>query len=247
MVFIPAGPFLMGSTEQQIDAIHRTYGIDRVMYEAEIPQRQVDLPGFYIDKNEVTQGEYAQFVQQTGREAPTDHPAVLVSFDDAAEYCRWAGKQLPTEAQWEKAARGADGRKYPWGDAWDPSRLNSPVTWSAADFPTSNDWFAWWNTTYQNELRGRVVTTKPVGAYPEGASPYGVLDMAGNVFEWTRDWYDAYPGSKYENPEFGQKYRVVRGGDWYIDPMYTRTTARLRSPADHKVPTIGFRCAMAAE
>jgi formylglycine-generating enzyme required for sulfatase activity len=263
MVLVPEGSFLMGSTEEEIDAIHKAYGVDRVMYEAETPQRRIGLPGFYIDKHEVTQGDYAGFLQATSRDAPfvdaewaalynwvdgkppdglENHPVVLVSFDDAAEYCRWAGKQLPTEAQWEKAARGADGRQYPWGDGWDRTRLNSAAAWAPADFPTSEDWLAWWKTTYHGELRGGVITTKPVGAYPQGASPCGALDLAGNVFEWTRDWYDAYPGSKYKNPEFGQQYRAIRGGDWYLDPIYTRTAARLRSPPDHKVPTIGFRC-----
>jgi formylglycine-generating enzyme required for sulfatase activity len=267
MVFVPAGPFTMGSTDAEIDAVRAGYGIDRVMYEAEVPQRTLDLPAFFLDKHEVTQADYARFVAATGREAPfvekdwaalynwTDgrppegleqHPVVLVSFADAEAYCAWAGKALPSEAQWEKAARGSDGRAYPWGSDWAPARLNSAQTWSDAPLEGNKAWLSWWESTYKNELRGRVVTTKPAGSYPEGASPYGALDMAGNVFEWTRDWYDAYPGSTYQNPEFGQQFRVIRGGDWYLDTMYARAAARLRNPPDHKVPTIGFRCAMEA-
>ena len=267
MVFVPAGPFTMGSTDAEIDAVRAAHDIDRVMYEAEVPQRTVDLPAFFLDRHEVTQEDYARFVAATGREAPSvdkdwatlynwgdgkppagleQHPVVLVSFEDAEAYCQWAGKALPSEAQWEKAARGDDGRAYPWGSDWVSARLNSAQTWSAAPLEGNKAWLSWWESTYKNELRGRVVTTKPVGSYPEGASPYGALDMAGNVFEWTRDWYDAYPGSTYQNPEFGEQFRVIRGGDWYLDTMYTRAAARLRNPPDHKVPTIGFRCAMEA-
>ena len=263
MVFIPAGSFLLGSTEDQIEAEYQSYGGSRVLFESEYPQRTIGVDSFYIDRTEVTQQQYSAFVGATGREDPLvdrdwaslynwkqgaypeglgDHPVVLVTYDDAKAYCQWAGKSLPTEAEWEKAARGTDGRRYPWGNEWEKSRLNSSTSWSEHELPTVEIWTKWWEEVYKAQLRGNIVTTKPVGAYLSGASPYGALDMAGNVFEWVEDWFDAYPGSSYENPEFGKQYRVVRGGDWYLDRIYTRAAARLRSPADHKVTTIGFRC-----
>ncbi len=268
MVFVPAGSFLLGSTEDQIDAEYQSYGGSRVLFESEYPQRTVGVDSFYIDRTEVTQQQYSAFVEATGREVPFvdrdwaslynwkqgaypeglgDHPVVLVTHDDAKAYCEWAGKSLPTEAEWEKAARGTDGRRYPWGEEWDKSRLNSSTSWSEHELPTVEIWTKWWADVYKARLRGNVVTTKPVGSYLSGASPYGALDMAGNVFEWVEDWFDAYPGSAYDNPEFGSQYRVVRGGDWYLDRIYTRAAARLRSPADHKVTTIGFRCACGEE
>ena len=144
MVFIPAGSFLLGSTEDQIEAEYQSYGGSRALFESEYPQRSVTLEAFYIDRTEVTQQQYSTFVGATGREDPFvdrdwaslynwaqgeypeglgDHPVVLVSYDDAKAYCQWAGKSLPTEAEWEKAARGTDGRRYPWGDEWEKSRL----------------------------------------------------------------------------------------------------------------------------
>ncbi len=268
MVWVPAGRFLMGTAEARINAVHARYGGDRTLYESELPQHAVDLPGFFIDKTEVTNAEYQKFIESTGREPPfvdsewatlynwsddnlkdgayprglANHPVVLVSFADAEAYCEWAGKALPSEEQWEKAARGVNGAVYPWGDQWDSARLNSPATWSSHELPTIKLWTEWWKTIYKGELRARVVTTKPVGSYPDGASPYGALDMAGNVFEWTRDWFEPYEGSSYENPDFGKTYKVIRGGDWYLDRIYARSSARLRSPVDHQVPTIGFRC-----
>lgn len=263
MVFVPAGRFLMGSTEEEIESIHRAYGGSRKLYENEVPQRELELDAYFVDRTEVTQAQYHAFVEATGHPVPfverewarlynwkegrpppglAEHPVVLVSYDDAVAYCRWARKSLPTEAEWEKAARGPRGSRYPWGANWDRSRLNSAARWSVHELDTIELWKAWWDDVYHGTLRGEVVTTMPVGSFPAGASPYGAFDMAGNVFEWTATWYQPYPGSAYENPEFGEKYRVVRGGDWYLDPIYTRASARLRSPPEHKVPTIGFRC-----
>ncbi len=264
MTLVAAGPFLMGSTATQIDRVHQSYGGERSLYEPEYPQRSVHLPAFWIDRTEVTQSQYKAFVDATDR-APSvvdydwakafnwdseqgppagieQHPVVLVSFDDALEYCEWAGKALPSEAEWEKAARGPDGREYPWGEGWDSSRLNSAAEWADTELPTIDLWKQWWETVYKGQLRGKVITTKPVGSYPSGASPYGAHDMAGNVFEWVDAWFEPYPGSTSRHPEFGQTYRVVRGGDWYLDRIYARAAARLRAPVDHKAPTIGFRC-----
>ena len=195
MTLVAAGPFLMGSTATQIDRVHQSYGGERSLYEPEYPQRSVHLPAFWIDRTEVTQSQYKAFVDATDR-APSvvdydwakafnwdseqgppagieQHPVVLVSFDDALEYCEWAGKALPSEAEWEKAARGPDGREYPWGEGWDSSRLNSAAEWADTELPTIDLWKQWWETVYKGQLRGKVITTKPVGSYPSGASPYG--------------------------------------------------------------------------
>jgi formylglycine-generating enzyme required for sulfatase activity len=104
-------------------------------------------------------------------------------------------------------------------------------------------WTAWWRTTYRGRMRGREVGTFPVGRFPGGTSPWGALDMAGNVFEWVDADFEPYPGSPFDHPEFGQGLRVVRGGDWYLGRIYHRASARSRAPADHRVPTSGFRCA----
>ncbi len=263
MVFVLAGPFLMGSTEQEIQAQFESYGGWRALYESEFPLRMVTLDDFYIDQTEVTQAQYKIFVDDTHRPLPyvdrewaslynwengtfpeglAHHPVVLVSWDDANAYCEWAGKSLPTEEEWEKAARGIGGQSYPWGNQWDRTTLNSSSTLAGRELSTIEEWTDWWRDSYNGELRAKVVTTRPVGSYPAGASPYGALDMAGNVFEWTEDWFDSYPGSPYQNPQFGKTYRAIRGGDWYLDRIYTRAAARLRNPPDHMVPTIGFRC-----
>jgi formylglycine-generating enzyme required for sulfatase activity len=163
MILIPAGEFIMGSPEGEGD-------------DDEHPQHNVFLNAFYIDKYEVTNAQYKQFMDATGHKAPgywdnervnqPNQPVVGVTWHDAVAYARWAGKRLPTEAEWEKAARGIDGRKYPWGNEWDGSK------WSSGS--------------------GSVVykSAAPVGSFPEGTSSYGVMDMAGNVWEWCADWYD---------------------------------------------------------
>jgi formylglycine-generating enzyme required for sulfatase activity len=160
--------------------------------EDEKPPHKVYLDAFYISRCPVTNAEYKKFVDATGRDVPfakedwakpynwdkktrnypndkANHPVVLVSWYDAVEYCIWAGVRLPTEAEWEKAARGTDGRTYPWGNGWDQNLCNNRTS------------------PYED--------TVPVGSYPRGASPYGVMDMAGNAWEWTDDWYKSYPGA----------------------------------------------------
>ena len=242
MIYIPAGEFIMGSEESPDgDAlVHRVY-----------------LDAYYIDRYEVANGQYYAFWIADGGPKSThtpesfgeeygigdwpevartksNHPVVGVSWDDARAYCEWAGKRLLTEAEWEKAAKGGiylDGekrirnpnptRRYPWGDGWDGDRANNR----------------------ESKLR----TTAQAGSFPKGASPYGVLDMAGNVWEWAADWYDReyYALSPYKNPKGPSKgvTRVLRGGSWYYDRVYPRCASRGQSylPA-LRLLSVGIRC-----
>jgi formylglycine-generating enzyme required for sulfatase activity len=218
MIEIPAGPFIMGSDKGDPD---------------EAPAHKVDLPAYQIDQFEVTNAQFAQFVKETNRQTDAEkagigswrdfaagkdnHPAVKVSWNDAKAFCEWAGKRLPTEAEWEKAARGDDGRLYPWGNEWDASKAN----------------------VKESGFRG----TTAVGSFAAGASPYGVMDMAGNVWEWTADWYKAYPGSTTQDKFFGEKFRVLRGGGWFDEAPQVRTTNRSSNVETAANDDIGFRCA----
>jgi iron(II)-dependent oxidoreductase len=215
MVLVPAGEFWMGSDE----------------YPDEKPRHRVYLDAYHIDKYEVTNALYKRFMDPTGRSAPAlwtnsnfngpTQPVVGVDWYDAEAYCRWAGKRLPTEAEWEKAARGTDGRKYPWGHDWDSSKANS------------------------REIK--IDKTVAVGSYPAGVSPYGAHDMAGNVWEWVADWYDKdyYKRSPDRNPtgpSTGQ-YKVLRGGAWVNNPINLRTADRSSNTPDGRNNDVGFRCA----
>ena len=222
MVYLPEGEFLMGSENDPAEVDER-------------PQHTVYLDAFWIDQTEVTNAQYEVCVESgTCRAATecslgeptyadpskTDHPVVCVSWQDAVDYCGWAGKRLPTEAEWEKAARGTDGRIYPWGNEWDPDRA----------------------TTQERGSRG----TKPVGSYPTGASPYGALDMVGNAWEWVADWYeeDYYSHSPDRNPtgpDSGE-YRVIRGHSWTARRPYGRCAFRRLSRPELGYENLGFRC-----
>jgi formylglycine-generating enzyme required for sulfatase activity len=199
MILIPAGPFIMGSKE----------------YPNESPQRIVTLPAYWIDKYPVTNEEYQRFVDATHRRPPqgwggkcypadnADHPVECISWEDAKAYTTWAGKRLPTEAEWEKAARGPDGRRWPWGNEFDEAK-------------------AW---TWEAYLLGDSRTTS-VKAHPEGASPYGVCEMAGQVEEWVEDWLDAYEGSTYRSVGYGRRDKVLRGGSWIFTQDHARCAYR---------------------
>ena len=238
MVDIPAGSFMMGSDRVRTSAQNR-------------PKREVTMAAYQIDKYPTTNVQYAHFVTKQGYRPPLDwengripegkemHPVTLISWYDASNYCTWAGKRLPTEAEWEKAARGQEGQRWPWGEQMDTARLN----------------------TYYS-----VGSTTDVTSYPEGGSPYGVMDMAGNVFEWIEDDFLPYEGTDASKEIFqgkiqvastpadramkvvdlvgvDAKYKVLRGGSWKSDPFSTTTYHRNYSWPHYASDFFGFRCA----
>ena len=232
LVLVPGGAFVMGAGPTAQD-VRRT----------ERPAHLVTLPPYYIGQTEVTRGQYDRFCRATGhRPIPktmasycvrADHPIVGVTLDDACAYCAWAGASLPTEAQWEKAARGTDGRHYPWGN--EPPALHAGTHANFGRIRQSLQ------RDYEASYRPR-----PVGSFPEGASPYGALDMAGNVSEWCRDLFDPeyYRKSPAFHPTGGTRstQRVVRGGCWSSSASSIRTFARAAQPReDVPVPRVGFR------
>ena len=226
MVLVPGGEFMMGAREE--------YGMadkdERIIH-------PVYLDAFYIDQYEITTARYAKFFQETKRPVPkywseqvleqyARKPVVGVDWNEAVAYCSWAGKRLPTEAEWEKAARGTDQRLYPWGNA-EPNRQR-------ANFDHCCD-------------SNRYGVLTDVGSFEEGKSPYGAYDMAGNVWEWVADWYGEgyYAKSRERNPtgpSSGEK-RVVRGGSWDSAPVYVRSSYRLKLSPTFRLDNIGFRCA----
>jgi len=213
----------------------------------EKPQHTVYLDAFWIDKTEVTNAQYRKCVQAGDCQEPwcwdDDHfnapeqPVVCVSWHDAQSYCDWAGAWLPTEAEWEKAARGSDGRVYPWGDEFDCSRGNFDDETEYDDYVVPG-----------GEGCDGYVTTAPVGSFPAGASPYGVLDMAGNVWEWVADWYgsDYYARSPSRNPQGPDSgdYKGLRGGTWFDYPERARCANRFGYNPDSGSNVNGFRCGM---
>jgi formylglycine-generating enzyme required for sulfatase activity len=219
MVEIPAGPFILGNDNSDPN---------------EAPAQEMDLPAFMLDAFEVTNTDFATFVEATGyvtyreqekspqnwrsayTEGKDNHPVVFVTFEDAQAFCEWAGKRLPTEFEWEKAARGPEGSLYPWGNEYDPTLLNGK----------------------DSGLRG----TTAVGSYPPDG--YGLFDMAGNVKEWVDSPYVAYPGSDYQDSHYSPDYRGIRGGGWFDEAEFVLSTNR--NGGDPKITAnddIGFRCA----
>jgi sulfatase modifying factor 1 len=225
MVYVPAGEFVMGAADSDAQA-----------NDDEKPQHTVSLDAFWIDRTEVTRAQYKKCVQAGACQVPyydsdfaaseARRPVEGISWQAAAAYCQWVGRQLPTEAQWEKAARGTDGRIYPWG--------NQRAT---CEYAVMNDGSA--NGCGKHN-------TWPVGSKPRGASPYGALDMAGNTGEWVADWYDDkyYTDSPPQNPQgppSGQ-LRVYRGGLYYSFATAIRASVRGSSVPDGRESNLGFRC-----
>ncbi len=232
MVLVPAGEFTMGDNRRYNWTFMLAYNI------FDGPEHIVYLDAYYIDKYEVTNEQYKRFVDETGYRKPScwndsrfslpNQPIVGVNWEDAVAYAKWAGKRLPTEAEWEKAARGTDKRSWPWGNKFDKTKCN---VWGSGE----------------DGLRA----TKPVGTYENGKSPYGCYDMAGNVWEWCTDWYDQnyYYRSSAKNPTgpaSGQQ-RIIRGGSFLYFGHYARCAARYRVPWYAQSPQIGFRCVKSAE
>jgi len=218
MIRVPAGEFTMGASRFEFAAK---------------PPHKVFVRDFYMDKYEVTNDKYFRFCRAAARKPPMhmreaqgvpvgreNHPVNHVSFYDAEAYCQWAGKRLPSEEEWEKAAAGTEGRVYPWGDGWDQNLSN--------------------NRTSPRE------DTLPVGSIPRGASAYGLLDMAGNVWEWTSNWYKSYPGSEAFFDDTG-KNKVTRGGAYFYSIELLRASYRHPLPPDDKSEYGGFRCAVETE
>jgi len=271
MVYVPEGNFTMGSTDSQVSQLESQYGCDGC-FDDEKPQHTVYLDAFWIDKTEVTNAMFQAFVSASGYTTDAEkggvawvfdpnsgswsevsganwlhprgpssslndlqnHPVVQVSWNDAAAYCDWVGARLPSEAEWEKAARGTDGRTYPWGNQ-NPAgdRLNF------ADANLNVDWA-------DKTINEGYQFTAPVGHYPRGASPYGALDMAGNVWEWVADWYaeNYYADSLSSNPPgpASGDSRVLRGGSWVNLGYVVRSAYRGRGVPDYRHGNIGFRC-----
>ena len=232
MILVPAGPFPMGVPKGDRDG-----GRD------EYPRHEVVLDNYYIDIYEVTHGRYAEFVKATGHRTPVnpkypkrtlwkdrlpdslaERPVINVDWQDADAYCRWAGKRLPTEAEWEKAARGTDDRRFPWGNV-EPTHKH---------------------LNFNQQWRGEK-TLMPVGSYEAGKSPFGAYDMAGNVWEWVADWYDPLyyeksPAVNPKGPDTGT-YKVLRSSGWSVETPLVRLFTRVKSDPTNRNDSTGFRCA----
>jgi formylglycine-generating enzyme required for sulfatase activity len=255
MVEIPAGEFTMGSTPEQVDqavaaCVKAGFSCDKTTFADEIPQHQVALDAYYIDQYEVTNARYAECVAAGVCNAPSstasythdpyygnaefdNYPVINVNWFNANTYCEWRGARLPTEAEWEKAARGTDGRIYPWGDDFDCKKGNF-------DDETQLDSYV----VPGGENCDGYPDTSPVGSFVNGKSPYEVFDMAGNVWEWVNDWYDVYPdGDPSISTDFGETNRVLRGGSWGNFDYYVRSASRSGINPAYAYGSIGFRCA----
>lgn len=280
-VLIPAGEFVMGSDKLDTEKKSGEFGNSKPWYLDEHPRHKENLKAYHIDKYEVTNGEYREYVDskrirppgywlETGyllvlrmekvRSRSVDSlrklaskvmkldvdtrtmdkgqllaamekrfaymdklPVVDVSWIDADAYCRFRGKRLPSEAEWEKAARGVGGQEFPWGDTWKAGMANA-----GEEF---------WEDG-----------VAPVGSYKSDRSPYGVYDLGGNVSEWVNDWYQAYPGSDYQSKEFGRMFKVMRGAGWgreghYAISLFQRGAYRFFLRQDSSHADLGFRCA----
>jgi len=238
MVTVPAGPFVLGSDEVDTEGRSQEFGSRRPWYEDEHPRQTLTQGAFRIDRTEVTEAAYARFVYAIHYPAPphwrgtppappaADLPVTHVNWMDAQNYCHWRGARLPSELEWEKAARGPDGLTYPYGDTFDPQKANT----------------------------GKDGQVGPVGHFADSASPYGALDMAGNVWEWTSSWYLPYPNSTMQSPLFGRTRKVLRGGSagtagghYLLASLTSRGSYRFFLDPRAKVDDAGFRCAQSID
>jgi formylglycine-generating enzyme required for sulfatase activity len=282
LVYIPAGPFIMGDDDVEVTNEAGEFGNTKPWYLDEHPRHSVKLPAYYIENHEVTNGQYRRYVAEKDAPPPDnwlhngyilrlkesalnqvtvdklrllaadvfhidkdtrvmtktelikdiigklhymdDLPVTFVNWQQASDFCRWEGLKLPSEQQWEKAARGPDGQKFPWGNEFKRHLSNTG----------SEDW---------------ETGIAPVMSYQTDKSPYGIYDMAGNVSEWVADWYKPYPGSDYQSQAFGEQYRVARGAGWsggqghYALQLFQRAAYRANLPPERKFDDVGFRCA----
>jgi formylglycine-generating enzyme required for sulfatase activity len=253
LITIPAGNFFRGSDTGRSD---------------ENPRQMVYLDSYEIDRYEVTNIQYSRFLVATGGKAPSywtdgkypveqaDYPVVGISWKDADAYCAWTGKRLPTEAEWEKACSGPDGNLYPWGNQWDSQRTNvdyvtEPIS-SPGQAGSPTAWaYAW--KLLQTTPTANQLGLRPIGSYPDGASPYGIMDLVGNASEWVFDWYNwgDYSQMPTRNPvNLEPKWNhSVRGSAWHdpvgdIEHIPTRSRCSARGSAHSAAdPRIGFRCA----
>lgn len=234
MVLIPAGEFIMGSNDVDSSGSQGELGNKKPWYLDEHPQRKVSVAEFMIDRYEVTNQDYFDFVQKRQRKPPpswkegrypegeASFPVVDVNWFEADDYCRWRGKRLPTEAEWEKAARGPHGYLYVWGNQFDPKKANVSA--------------------------GGHGDITPVGRWKEDRSFYGVFDMNGNVMEWVSDWYLPYPGGDYQSPDFGEQFKIAKGDAFgesghYSLTIFSRLSFRQNIEPIARYPFLGFRCA----
>jgi len=234
MVLVPAGEFIMGTDKIDHEKTHLKIGAVKPLFLDQHPSRKLHLDSYYIDKYEVTNEEYKKFLDSSGydelpghweggtyKEGTGRYPVTHVTWREALTYALWAKKKIPTEAHWEKAARGTDGRIYPWGDVYKKGKSNMDIDGA-------------------KEL-------VEVGMFPEDISPYKVYDLGGNVMEWTMDWYQAYPGSTYKNPRYGKVLKVLRGnafqkaGHYFLE-AYRYSFSRTEADPNDYFENVGFRC-----
>jgi len=243
MIYIPAGSFIFGTNKKDTSGEALSLGLPKPWYVDEGPEQNIFLKAFYIDRYEVTNHRYKVYIDDLNAVPPRhwenikfsdgqgEFPVVNVTWYDAANFCQWAGKQLPSEKQWEKAARGEAGNEYPWGKEFQPNYANL------------------------SKNPGRKNSISPVGSYPRGATPLGVHDLVGNVWEWIRDDYSSYRGSTYKSENFNLELKVLRGqsaksighfpGATYLSAlkMFSRSGYRETSFPDRAELDVGFRCA----
>jgi cytochrome c-type biogenesis protein len=242
MVLIPAGQFIFGTNQKDVKGESLALGIPKPWYADEGPEQKSFLKGYYIDRFEVTNARYKNFIDDLGAIPPGDwkgnnypegrgdFPVIWTNWFDAVNFCEWAGKRLPTEKEWERAARGLDGKVYPWGNVFLPENAN-----------------------LIRKLGGKSSMAK-VGSYPNGTSAEGVHDLIGNAWEWVSDDYKSYKGSSWESPDYDNGYKVARGhsvasighfpGSSYLSALekFARSGYRQQLDPEQAAPDLGFRC-----